>query len=68
MKQFLSMLAIGLIAGSISVSAMAADAAKLEVKPAVKAAANKTAAVKKDTSLKAAVKKHTAIEKKAAIK
>lgn len=55
MNKFLSVLAVGLVAGSLSAGAMAADA----VKPA-DAAASKTPAasvVKKDTGIKASLKK-----------
>lgn len=55
MNKFLSVLAVGLVAGSLSAGAMAADAAK----PA-DAAANKAPAasvVKKDTGVKASLKK-----------
>ena len=57
MKQFLSVLVAGLIAGSLSVSAFAADAAKPA--SASTAASGKAAqvVVKKDTGLKASVKK-----------
>jgi hypothetical protein len=67
MNKYLSVLAAGLIAGSLSVSAFAADAAKPVVVPSAstattsKEAVNKAAthkvAAKKDTSLKASVKK-----------
>jgi hypothetical protein len=56
MNKFLSVLAVGLVAGSLSAGAMAADAAK----PA-DASASKTpvasSAVKKDTGVKAPLKK-----------
>ena len=54
MNKFLSVLVAGLIAGSLSVSAFAADAAK---PVAAASKANTTIAVKKDSALKATVKK-----------
>ena len=59
MKQFLSVLVAGLIAGSLSVSAFAADPAKpagASTAVTEKATAQKVEA-KKDTGLKASVKK-----------
>ena len=55
MKQFLSVLAAGLIAGSLSMGAIAADAAK----PAEATLTKKTVTtpVKKDTGIKASLKK-----------
>ena len=56
MKQFLSVLVAGLIAGSLSISAFAADPAKPADASTEKAATHKVEA-KKDNSLKASMKK-----------
>jgi hypothetical protein len=65
MNKFLSVLVAGLIAGSLSVSAFAADAAK----PAVDAAKVKTTvAVKKDSAIKTTVKKLAPNAKKTDLK
>jgi hypothetical protein len=56
MKQFLSVLVAGLIAGSLSVSAFAADPAKPAGAATEKATTQKVEA-KKDSGLKASVKK-----------
>ena len=56
MKQFLSVLVAGLIAGSLSVSAFAADSAKPAGASTEKATTQKVEA-KKDNSFKASVKK-----------
>jgi hypothetical protein len=56
MNKFLSVLIAGLIAGSLSVSAFAADPAKPAGASTEKAATQKVEA-KKDTGLKASVKK-----------
>ncbi|WP_020167417.1 MULTISPECIES: hypothetical protein [Methylotenera] len=55
MSKILSVLAVGLVAGSLSVGAMAADAAKPADVSASKAPA--ASVVKKDTGVKASLKK-----------
>ena len=65
MNKFLSVLVAGLIAGSLSVNAFAADAAK----PVADASKAKTTiAVKKDSALKTTVKKLAPSAKKTNLK
>ena len=65
MNKFLSVLVAGLIAGSLSVSAFAADAAK---PVASVSKAKTTVAVKKHSALKTSVKKSLPSAKKTSLK
>lgn len=62
MSKILSVLAVGLVAGSLSVGAMAADAAKPADVSASKAPA--ASVVKKDTGVKASLKNCYLAQKK----
>lgn len=64
MSKILSVLAVGLVAGSLSVGAMAADAAKPADVSASKAPT--ATVVKKDTGIKASLKKMLPSAKKEA--
>ena len=57
MSKLLTVLLAGAFAATLSVSAIAADAAKPAVNAASKVEASKAVAVKKDSAIKASVKK-----------
>ena len=65
MSKFLSVLVAGLIAGSLSVSAFAADSAKPEVDASK---AKTTVVVKKETGIKTTVKKLAPMAKSTDVK